>query len=176
MLGTIQNIPAQAAQRETEVSPLRSPASGYDKENQDTLSDFSERDHSESTVSEEQNTTALSTLSLIRFLENILEQKLGIHGDPTSPKWFSNLAVNQNQAKRAAYAYAHAAEISKAKLSHLSRTRTHKNTRTVNTEEIYALIRNLREIYASGILSLNVAQDLSFFESVKLAVADIKLP
>lgn len=172
-MDTVQSISTQVAVRETDVSaPFFAPDQRHHE--QDKPFDHSETKHTPDNPVQEQDMTALATLSVIRFLENILEKKLGLHGDPTSPKWFSNVAVNQNQAKKAAYAYAHAAEISKVKLSQLPRTRMHKKTGAVNTEEIYALIRTLREIYASGILTLNVKQDLPFFESIKSAVANIK--
>lgn len=167
MLDTINNITAQNAAREIEISELRTLP---DKQKEDSKNKEKQPNQKQN-VYGDGDTTALSVISIIRFLENILEERLNVQEKTAYTSWYQKNAVNTQNAKCAASAYAHAAEIAHFKLSSLSKKeRTHTHIKPPNNEEIYSLILSLRDAHSREIRTLNLQQNLPFYQSIKQAL------
>lgn len=118
----------------------------------------------------DEDTATLSTLSVIRFIENVLEEKLKIGTQkiftpqPARHKSINLSPANQNSTRLAARAYAHAAKTGQSMWQH------QEMTRTPDLNDIYGLLRRLRRAYAMDVHSLNAPQNQSFYSSISTAL------
>lgn len=174
MSGTIYNIPAHSVLKDKGLPSALAPED-QKKHAGDNLPGYKNHRENKAFQPSQDNAehTELSTLSVIRFLEHLLEEHLKINEQnqkPSQDKWLPYAPANQNRAKHAAYAYAHAAEISKTKLNRLKPARPYALQKSDRPEDIYTLLRLLRDLYKQGQIKISLRQDLPFTESIRLAV------
>lgn len=167
MLETVHGIVIASKPREIMISEQSDLPEREQREQQTSNQDAAKPEQMPSLANDE-DTVEIATLSVIRFLESILEERLETSKKATPPQWFSHNHANMNISRQAAYAYEHAAEISKVKLMQIQATRTRKTpAQTPDIGDLYAMLRQLREAYRSNITVLPLRQDLSFYESIK---------
>lgn len=162
---------APATEPRTLADPLivKTPiTSHHQKKDQQQQKLFDSKHHFQEEHPQEEKFSEISTSSLILFIEHHLENRLHIQTHNTQHRiWFPLKPNNQNHKNHSTvYAYQHAAEISKEKLSRLKQ-REHNEYKI---EELYALLRHLRTLRQDGVTSLHLQENTPFIKSIYDAI------
>lgn len=165
MFGFVGNLTAIPKLREAEAADARFGLGTHQAIQENTDQESSQ---DQKTQTSDDSAAEFSTLSLIKFLESFLEDRLGklpeSHSDEDiiQSRWLDKRSANQNIAKKAIQAYSHAAEIARGRLQ--------KTPQEADLRVVYALLQDLRRLHERGVNVLSVHQDQSFLRSVREAV------
>lgn len=171
MYGNIQNISGALHPRELEQSDTRLGLRSYEQRKRKGKQRSDQKTPSrQEQDSEDFPLTRLSVMSLILFLQDILEQRLDMGTKSNEERWTPHEPANVNMYKAASSAYRHAAEVSRYKLKAAQEPPHDSSFTSSALSDIYRLLEELRGLERRGIHTLEVQQDIPFLQSINEAI------